>query len=99
MEKKWKTIISPHSSLWDIRIREIWQYRDLCFTFIRKNFITRYKQTVFGPLYMLIAPIVTSGLFSVIFGRVAGISTDGVPQFLFYMLGNLIWGFMSSCIY
>ena len=98
MSKKWKTVIAPYSSIWDINLREIWQYRDLCFTYIRKNFITKYKQTVLGPLYMILAPLVTSGLFSVIFGSVAGISTDGTPQFLFYMLGNLMWSFMAGCL-
>lgn len=96
--KKWKTIIEPNTSLLDFKLRELWSYRDLCIMFIRKNYITRYKQTIFGPLYMILSPLLTSGLFSVVFGTVVGVSTDGVPDFLFYMLGNLAWAFFSNCV-
>lgn len=96
--KKWKTIIEPNTSLFDFKLREIWSYRDLCIMFIRKNYITRYKQTIFGPLYMILSPLLTSGLFSVVFGTVVGVSTDGVPDFLFYMLGNLAWAFFSNSV-
>lgn len=96
--KKWKTVIEPNTSLFDFKLRELWSYRDLCLMFIRKNYITRYKQTIFGPLYMILSPLLTSGLFSVVFGTVVGVSTDGVPDFLFYMLGNLAWTFFSNCV-
>ena len=99
MDKKWKTVISPRTGLLDMNVREIWQYRDLCLTFIRKNYITKYKQTVFGPLYMILSPLLTSGIFTVVFGTIAGIATDGIPQFLFYMSGNLVWGFFSGCVF
>lgn len=98
MSKKWKTEISSDASLFDFKFKEIWAYRDLCTTFIRKNYITRYKQTVLGPLYMILAPLLTSGVFTVVFGNIAGISTDGIPSFLFYMSGNLVWGFFSGCV-
>lgn len=97
--KKWKTVISPGTGLFDFNLKEVWQYRDLCLTFIRKNYITRYKQTVLGPLYMILSPLLTSGIFTVVFGTIAGISTDGIPEFLFYMTGNLIWGFFSGGVY
>ena len=96
--KKWKTVIEPNTSPFDFKLREVWSYRDLCMMFIRKNYITRYKQTIFGPLYMILSPLLTSGLFSVVFGTVVGVSTDGVPDFLFYMLGNLAWAFFSNCV-
>lgn len=98
MQKKWKTVIEPNTSLFDFKLREIWSYRDLCIMFIRKNYITRYKQTIFGPLYLILSPLLTSGLFSVVFGTVVGVSTDGVPDFLFYMIGNLAWGFFSNSV-
>lgn len=97
--KKWKTVIEPSSRLFDFKFKEIWEYRDLGFTFIRKNYITRYKQTIFAPLYMILSPLLTSGIFSVVFGTIAKISTDGIPNFLFYMTGNLIWGFFSGCMW
>lgn len=97
--KKWKTVIGGNTGLFDFKLKEVWSYRDLCYTFIRKNFITRYKQTIFGPLYMILSPLVTSGIFSVVFGTIAKISTDGIPNFLFYMTGNLIWGFFSGCMW
>lgn len=99
MEKKWRTVIGPKSGLLDMDVKEIWKYRDLCLTFIRKNYITKYKQTVFGPFYMILSPLLTSGIFTVVFGTIAGIATDGIPQFLFYMSGNLVWGFFSGCVF
>lgn len=97
--KKWKTIISPNTGLFDFNLKEVWLYRDLCTTFIRKNYITRYKQTVFGPLYMILSPLLTSGIFTVVFGTIAGISTSGIPEFLFYMSGNLVWGYFSTGVW
>lgn len=97
--KKFKTVIGAKSGLFDFRLKEVWSYRDLCYTFIRKNYITRYKQTVFGPFYMILSPLLTSGIFSIVFGTIAKISTDGIPNFLFYMTGNLIWGFFSGCVW
>lgn len=97
--KKWKTVIGGRSGLFDFRLKEVWNYRDLCYTFIRKNYITRYKQTILGPFYMVLSPLLTSGIFSIVFGTIAKISTDGIPNFLFYMAGNLIWGFFSGCVW
>lgn len=99
MEKRWKTEIVPDTGLFDFDLKEVWRYRDLCWMFIRKDYITRYKQTVLGPLYLILGPLLTSGLFSVIFGRIAGISTNGVPDFLFYMLSNLVWSIFSGCVF
>lgn len=96
MQKKWKTTIESRSSWFDLNLSEVWQYRDLCLIFVRKNYITRYKQTIFGPLYMILSPLITSGLFTVVFGSIVGLGTGGIPQFLFYMSGNMAWGFFSS---
>lgn len=98
MNKKWKTIIEPNTGLFDFKLKEVWNYRDLCLMFIRKNYITKYKQTVFGPLYLLLTPLLTSGIFSIVFGTIAGISTEGVPDFLFFMAGSLAWSFFSACV-
>lgn len=98
MDKKWMTVIDADRGLFDFRLKEIWKYRDLCLTFIRKNYITKYKQTMFAPVYMVLSPILTSGIFSIVFGLIAGISTDGTPEFLFYMLGNLLWNYFASIL-
>ncbi len=98
MSQTWKTIIIPKYRFGEYDLKELWGYRDLCFMFVKKNYITRYKQTIFGPLYIFLGPILTSGLFSVIFGTVAGINTNGVPTFLFYMISNLAWGFFSGSL-
>ncbi len=99
MQKKWKTEITSKANIFRIDFQELWRYRDLCFMFIRKNYVTRYKQTVLGPVYMLLSPLLTSGLFSIIFGVVAGISTDGIPDFLFFMSGNIVWSLFTGCIF
>lgn len=98
MEKQWKTVIKSKSSLLSFNLKEIYRYRDLCFTFVKKNYTTMYKQTVLGPLYLILAPLLTSGVFSLIFGKVAGIATDGTPDFLFYMAGNMMWAFFAGCL-
>ncbi len=98
MEKEWKIVIKNKSSLFRFNLKEIWKYRDLCFTFVKKNYTTMYKQTILGPLYMILAPLLTSGVFTLIFGSIAGISTDGTPQFLFYMAGNMMWSFFAGCM-
>lgn len=98
MEKQWKIVIKPRASIFKFEFREIWKYRDLCLAFVKKNFTTMYKQTVFGPLYMILAPLLTSGIFTLIFGNIAKISTDETPQFLFYMSGNLMWSLCAGCL-
>lgn len=98
-DRKWKTVIESKTGWFDFHFREVWNYRDLCWMFIKKNYITRYKQTILGPLYMILSPLLTSGLFTVIFGSVVGIDTNGIPNFLFYMIGNLTWSFFSGSVF
>lgn len=95
--KYYKQITSEHHLL-DLNLKEVWQYRDLIVLFTKRNFITRYKQTVLGPAWLFINPIISSLIYCFIFGGIAGISTGGVPQMLFYMLGNAVWIFFSSCV-
>ncbi|MBQ3007964.1 MAG: ABC transporter permease [Oscillospiraceae bacterium] len=97
MENK-EIIIKPSSSLFSINLKEIWDYRDLLKMLIEKNLKLVYKQTILGPAWMVINPILTSIIFTFVFGSFAGISTDGVPPFLFYVAGNTIWGLFNTAV-
>lgn len=96
--EKWTTLIKPKNSLFDINFRELWQYRDLCTLFVKRNIITQYKQTVLGPLWYLIQPLMTTIMYMVVFGGIAKISTDGLPQPLFYLAGICFWQYFSDCL-
>ena len=93
----YKKITSVHKPF-DLHLDEVWQYRDLIVLFTKRNFITRYKQTVLGPAWLFINPIISSLIYCFIFGGIAGISTGSVPQMLFYLTGNAIWTFFSGCV-
>lgn len=90
--------LEPKTGWFDIDIKEVWRYRDLVLLFTKKNFIISYKQTVLGPLWLLLQPLMTTLIHTLVFGGIAGISTDGTPQLLFHMAGNAIWGFFASCL-
>ena len=92
------THISAKQRWLDLKLNEVWQYRDLIFLFTRRNFATLYKQTILGPLWLFISPIMTAVMNMVVFGNIAKLSTDGVPQLLFYMTGNAIWSYFASCV-
>lgn len=94
---EWDNIIRPYRKWWDINLRDLWRYRDLCMMYVKRNFITTYKQTILGPLWFLIAPIFTIIIYMFIFGGLAGISTEGVPQPVFYMAGILLWNYFTDC--
>lgn len=98
MEQTWTTVIRPQNKLFDLKLRELWQYRDLIVMFVKRDFKTMYKQTILGPLWIIINPILTTLMQVLVFGNIADISTDGMPQFLFYMAGNTVWLYFSSCI-
>ena len=95
---EWDLIIRPKRSLWDLRLYELWRYRDLIGLLVRRDFVALYKQTILGPLWYLIQPIVTTVVFTVIFGNIAHLSTDGLPPFLFYMAGNTVWSYFAACL-
>lgn len=97
-EEKWTTVIKSRNGLFDINLREIWQYRDLFTMFVKRDIITSYKQTILGPLWFFIQPALTTVMYMVVFGGIAGISTDGLPQALFYMAGILCWQYFSDCL-
>jgi len=90
--------IKPGKSVFDLKLKEIWQYRDLLILFIRREIVVVYKQTILGPLWYIIQPILTTIMFTIVFGRVAGISTDGVPKVLFYLAGITAWNYFSESL-
>lgn len=94
----WDLVIKGHTSLFDIRFHDLWRYRDLLVLFVKRDFISFYKQTVLGPLWFFIQPILTTIVFSFVFGKLAGISTDGLPTFLFYLSGITAWNYFSDCL-
>ena len=97
-EEKWDLIIKPKSNWYDLRLGEILRYKDLLFLFVRRDFVSLYKQTILGPLWFFIQPIITSLTFTIIFGQLAKISTDGLPQILFYMCGITLWNYFSDTL-
>ena len=98
MAKKWTAIIEPPKKLVDLKLKEVWQYRDLILLFVKRDFTTRYKQTVLGPLWFLIQPLFITLTQTFVFGNIAKLSTDGLPQILFYMGGNVLWLYFSTCL-
>ena len=98
MEKEWTMIIRPQEKLWKVNLKEIWDYRDLIELFVRRNVIVVYKQTVLGALWYLIQPVLTVIMNMVVFGGIAHMSTDGIPQPLFYLAGNVCWFYFSDCL-
>ena len=92
------TVIRPRNGWFDLDLAELWRYRDLVVMFVKRNFTVLYKQTILGPAWILLNPLLTTVIFNVVFGGLAGLSTDGTPAFLFYMAGNTVWTFFASCI-
>jgi lipopolysaccharide transport system permease protein len=97
--ENWTEVISPKVRLFDLNLRQLWQYRDLMWLFVRRDFVAQYKQTVLGPVWHLIQPIFTTIMFLLVFGKIANIPTDGIePRALFYMSGITIWNYFSTCL-
>jgi len=94
----WTTHIKAKTGWFDINLRELYQYRDLVWLFFKRNYSTRYKQTILGPMWLIFNPLVTVSLYALIFGRLAGLSASGVPQFLFYLCSNALWAFFATCL-
>jgi len=92
------TIIKPQNRLFEIDFKEIWRYRDLLVMFIKRDIVTQYKQTILGPTWYFIQPALTTIMYMVVFGGIAGISTDGLPQPLFYLAGIVLWQYFSECL-
>lgn len=94
----WSLVITPKRSLFDINLKEVWQYKDLLVLFVRRDFVAQYKQTVLGPLWNIVQPILTTAIFLLIFGKIANIPTDGIQPVLFYMSGITLWNYFSVCL-
>lgn len=90
--------ITPKDSLFDLRLGEIWRYRDLLILFVRRDFVAKYKQTILGPIWFFIQPLFQTIVLAVVFGGMAGLSTDGIPPILFYLAGVTAWNYFSSCL-
>lgn len=97
MKEKWDLVIKPNKGLMSFNFKELWQYRDLLMMFVKRDVVTLYKQTVLGPIWFFIQPIMTMLVYVVVFGNIAKISTDGIPQPLFYLSGIIIWNYFSEC--
>jgi len=95
---EWTEIIEPQHSLLDLQLGEVWRYKDLLLLLVRRDFVATYKQTILGPIWFFLQPILTTLTFTLIFGRIAGLSTDGLPMVLFYMAGITLWNYFSECL-
>lgn len=94
----WTTIILPSYPWYHLDLAELWRYRDLILIFVRRDFIAQYKQTILGPVWFFIQPLFTTIIFTLVFGRIAKISTDGMPDFLFYLSGTVCWGYFAASL-
>ncbi len=97
-KQMWTEEIKAESSLFAINFREIWHYRDLLFMLVKRDFITFYKQTILGPLWFIVQPLLTTLIFVILFGNIAKLSTDGIPQLAFYLAGITIWNYFSESL-
>ena len=97
-DDNWSTVIKPKEKLLQVDLKELWRYRDLTGLFVRRNITTQYKQTILGPLWYIIQPVITVAMYMVVFGRIAGISTDGLPEPLFYLSGVCLWQYFNDCL-
>jgi len=96
-KENWSLVIEPKDEWWNLRLGELWEYRDLIVIFVRRDLVSIYKQTVLGPLWFFLSPLFTAFMYSFVFGTIAGISTDGVPAPAFYLAGTTLWNYFSTC--
>ncbi len=96
--EQWDLEIKPQASLLDLNLKEVWRYRDLMMLFVRRDFVAQYKQTILGPLWHVIQPVLTTIMFLLVFGKIANIPTDGIEAVPFYMSGITIWNYFSTCL-
>lgn len=97
-KQQWTEAIGSDHSLFDLKLGEVWRYKDLVYMFVKRNFVSSFKQTILGPLWFFINPIFTTVVYLVVFGNIAKLSTDGAPQILFYLAGITLWNYFSSCL-
>jgi lipopolysaccharide transport system permease protein len=94
----WTLVIEPQARLFDFKLKELWHYRDLIYLFVRRDFVAQYAQTILGPAWHLIQPLLTTIMFTLVFGKIAGIPTEGAPPFLFFMAGTILWGYFAGVL-
>lgn len=97
-EQHFTTVIQPKTSWFDLKLKEVYAYRDLIFLFVKRNFVSKYKQTILGPAWAIIQPLLTTVVFTLVFGNIAGLAPNGVPPFLFYLSGTILWTYFSNCL-
>jgi lipopolysaccharide transport system permease protein len=97
-KNQWDHIIAPHGGWFDLHRRDLWEFRDLLWLFTRRDIVSFYKQTILGPLWFFIQPIFTTLIYVLVFGQIAKLSTDGAPQFLFYLCGIAFWNYFAECL-
>ena len=98
VQEEWTEVISAQTHLFDLKLKDVWRYRDLLIMFVKRDFVATYKQTILGPLWFFIQPLLTTVTYIIIFGNIAKISTDGLPLVLFYMSGITLWNYFSECL-
>ena len=98
MDQQFTTVITPKTGWFDIDLKEVWAYRDLITLFVKRSFVAQYKQTVLGPAWAFIQPFLTTIVFTLIFGNIAGLAPGGLPSFAFYFCGNILWQYFSGCL-
>ena len=96
--QQWTSVIKPSNGWFDVNIKELWQYRDLIMMFVKRDFVAFYKQTVLGPLWFLLQPLFTTIVFTIVFGQIAKLPTNGLPQILFYLSGTVMWNYFAACL-
>lgn len=95
---EWTLILRAHTGWLDLHLADLWRYRDLILLFVRRDFVAQYKQTILGPLWFIIQPLLTTLAFTLVFGNIAGLSTDGLPKMLFYLSGVTAWNYFADCL-
>jgi lipopolysaccharide transport system permease protein len=94
----WDLVVGPHSSLIALDVKEVWRYRDLLYLFVRRDIVSFYKQTILGPIWFFVQPLLTTLMYVFVFGKIAGLSTDGLPRLLFYLAGVTFWNYFADCL-
>ncbi len=97
-DEKWTLVLAPRRGWFDLRLGEIWRYRELILLFVRRDFIASFKQTILGPLWFFVQPVLTTIIFTIVFGGLAGLAPDGPPKALFYLTGIVSWGYFAECL-
>ena len=98
MPQQFQTTITPKNRLLDLHLAELWRYRDLVMLFVRRTFVSQYKQTILGPAWAIVQPLLTTVVFTLVFGNIAGLAADGVPSFVFYLSATILWTYFPTCL-